>query len=185
MLEPDNGDQVSVKNTYMGNTYLFEIDEVDINKIRVSKKYLYKKEHESNKHYVFYEHNGKYIPLKIILSGMIGYYNKFKNTAAQKMRFVFKGSLADKFYDIFENFRKKLAIDDIGYVYKSNNTGVEYLKTMVPVNTLFDRDDFCTIPNENTKCLCNVALAIQSVYHSTKDKDKDKDVIYYSQVLLD
>ena len=46
MLELDNGDQVSAKNMYMENTDPFEVDEIDIDKIRVSKKYSYKKEHE-------------------------------------------------------------------------------------------------------------------------------------------
>ena len=54
MIELDNGDQVSAKNTYMEITDLFEVDEIDIDKIRISKKYSYKKEHESYKHYVFY-----------------------------------------------------------------------------------------------------------------------------------
>ena len=66
MLEIDNSDRVSVKNTYMENTDLFKVNEIDIDKIRVSKRYFYKKEHESYKHYVFYEHNDEYILLKII-----------------------------------------------------------------------------------------------------------------------
>ena len=49
-------------------------------------------------------------------------------------------------------------------------------------NILFKKDNFHIIPNSNTKYLCNVALQIQSVYHSTKDKDKH--VVYYSQVQL-
>ena len=173
MLNLDNRDQVSVKNTYMENTDLFEIDEIDIDKIRVSKKYLYKKKHESYKHFVFYEHNGEYIPLGIILKDMIAYYSKFKDTGAKRMKFVLKDNLEDKFYDIFENIREKSDIDNIDYAYKSSNTGVEYLKTTVSDKTLFDNDSFCTIPSKNIKYSCNLALEIRSVYHSTKDKEKD------------
>ena len=183
MLELDNGDQVSVKNTYMENSDFLEIDEIDIDKVRVSKKYLYKKEHESYKHYVFYEHNGEYIPIRIILNDMIGYYNKFNNTVSKNMKFALKGNLKDKFYDIFKNIKEKSDIDNIDYVYESGNGCVEYLKTIVSDKTLFDKDDFCTVLSENIKNSCNVALTIQSVYHSTKDKNKD--VIYFSQVLLD
>ena len=92
--------------------------------------------------------------------------------------------MEDKFYDIFESIREQLDIDNLDYGCKSDNTGVEYLKTIVSDKTLLDNDDFYTIPSEITKHSCNVALEIQSVYHSTKDKDKDKDVIYYLQVLL-
>ena len=48
---------------------------------------------------------------------------------------------------------------------------------------MFERDNFREIPSENVKYLCNVIVTIQPVSHSTKDKDKD--VIYYSHVLLD
>ena len=49
--------------------------------------------------------------------------------------------------------------------------------------TLFGEDGSNIIPSKNIKYLCNVALQIQSVFHSTKDKDKD--VVYYLQVLLE
>ena len=81
------------------------------------------------------------------------------------------------------NIKEKSGLDNIHYVYEGGNNGIEYLKTMVSNNTLFDKNDFCETPRENIKYLCNVILAIEFVYHSTKDKDKD--VIYYSQVLLD
>ena len=178
MLDLDNGDQVSAKNTYMENTDSFETDKIDIDKIRVSKKYSYKKEHESYKHYAFYEHNDDYIPLKIILSDVVGYYNEFNDTSSKKMNFVLKGNLEDKFYDIFMNIKEKTGIDNIDYVYESGNGGIEYLKTRVSNNTLFFRDSYYETPDKNFKYLCNVILVIQSVYHSTKDNDKD--IIYYS-----
>ena len=52
MLEIDNGDRASAKNTYMENTDLFKVKEIDIDKTRVSNKYSYKKEHESYKHFM-------------------------------------------------------------------------------------------------------------------------------------
>ena len=48
---------------------------------------------------------------------------------------------------------------------------------------MFERDNFREIPSENVKYLSNVILTIQPVSHSTKDKDKD--VINYSHLLLD
>ena len=49
ILMLDNGDEVPVKNMSIENTECFEIDEIDIDKIRVSIKYLYKKEHVHTK----------------------------------------------------------------------------------------------------------------------------------------
>ena len=48
--------------------------------------------------------------------------------------------------------------------------------------TLFENDNSCIIPSKSTKYLCPVILQIQSVYHSTKDEDKD--VEYHLRVLL-
>ena len=99
------------------------------------------------------------------------------------MNFALKGNLEDKFHDILINIKEKSGIDSIDYVYESGNSSIEYLKTAVSNNTLFDRDNFCETPDKSIKYLCNIIIAIQSVYQSTKDKDKN--VIYYSQVLLD
>ena len=43
MLNLDNGDEVDAKTTYMKNTKVFEIDKIEIDKIRVSNKYSYEK----------------------------------------------------------------------------------------------------------------------------------------------
>ena len=90
----------------MKDTDAFEIDEIDIDKITVSKKYLYRKEHESFKHYVFYEHIDEHIPLKIYLFDLVGYYNDFNDGASKKMNFEVRGNLEDKLYDILMNIKK-------------------------------------------------------------------------------
>ena len=63
----------------MKNTKYFKINDLDIDKIRVSNKKLCNKEHNAYKYYVFYEHDeyifSEYIPLKIILKDVVGYYN--------------------------------------------------------------------------------------------------------------
>ena len=139
------------------------------------------KKHESYEHYVFYEHNNEYVPLKIILEDVVGYYNEYENNDAKGMNFKLNGNLEDNFWDIFEDIKKKSNIDHISYVCESN-TG-EYLKMKMFDKTLLDKDNNHVIPSKKIKYLCSVALQIQSVWHSMKDKDKD--VKYYSQVFLD
>ena len=63
------------KTTYIKNTACFRINDIDTDKIRVSDKNLYNKQHNSYKYYVLYEHDNEYIPLKIILEDVVGYYN--------------------------------------------------------------------------------------------------------------
>ena len=62
-LRLDNDAEIPAKITYIKDTECFKINDIDINKMRVSDKKLYNKEHNSYKHYVFYEYDDKYIPL--------------------------------------------------------------------------------------------------------------------------
>ena len=58
-LRLDNNAEIPAKIIYMKDTKCFKIDDVDINKIRVSD---------------FYEHDDdEYIPLKIVLKDVVGY----------------------------------------------------------------------------------------------------------------
>ena len=47
MLQLDNGLKIPAKTTYMENIKYFEIDEINVDKKRVSNKYVYIKEDES------------------------------------------------------------------------------------------------------------------------------------------
>ena len=68
MLKLDNGAELPARTAYMkDNTKFFKMNDIDINKIRVSEKKVYSKKHNSYKYYVFYEHDSEYIPLRIIL----------------------------------------------------------------------------------------------------------------------
>ena len=58
---------------YKEDSKPFNINDIDIDKIRVSNK-----KHGSYKHYVFCEDGNEYIPLKITLLDVHGYYNVFK-----------------------------------------------------------------------------------------------------------
>ena len=135
----------------------FKINDIDTNKMRVSDKKLYRKEHNAYKYYVLNEHD-KYIPLKIILKVVVGYYNDYKDKG-KTMNFKLHDDSLDKFYDIFEYIEKKLKIDLSNFTYESK--GEEYLKTKVSDETYFrkDKDDKTNIiPNENTKYNCRVLL---------------------------
>ena len=98
----------------MKDTNWFRINDIDIDKITVSDRKLYNKEHNSYKYYVFYEHDDKYIPLSIILRDAVGYYNDYKDKSkydvkytAKKMNFTLDDDLLDKFYDIFGHIEEK------------------------------------------------------------------------------
>ena len=56
-LRLDNDVEISAKTAYIKDMECFKINDIDINKIRISDKKLYSKEHNSYKYYVFYEHD--------------------------------------------------------------------------------------------------------------------------------
>ena len=173
----------------MKDTEYFKIDYIDINKIRVSDKKLYSREHRLYKYYVFYKHDDKYIPLEIILRAVVGYCNDYKDND-KTINFKLDDDSFEKICDIFEYIEKKLEIDLSNFLYEDRR-GEEYLKTKVSDGKYFrkNKDNKTNIiPNENTKYNCRVLLQIQSVYYSSKDKDilsDDNDyIVYYTQVLL-
>ena len=57
----DNGVEIPAMTIFMKNSKYFNINDIDINKIRVAKAKLFMKENKSYKHYIFYEDGDKYI----------------------------------------------------------------------------------------------------------------------------
>ena len=75
----------------MKDTKCFKIGDADINKIRVSDKKLYSKERNSYKYYVLYEHHDdEYMPLKIVLKDVVGYYNDYKDNSKYGAKYSVK-----------------------------------------------------------------------------------------------
>ena len=80
MLKLDNGAKVPAKIVYVkDNSKCFKINEIDFNKIRVSEKRLYSKKYNSYKYYVLYEHDNEYIPLRVTLKDVVGYYSVYND----------------------------------------------------------------------------------------------------------
>ena len=76
MLKLDNNNKIPARIAYAkDNEKCFGIDEIDINKIRISERSIYSKQHNAHKYYVLYEHNNEYIPLRITLRDVVGYYD--------------------------------------------------------------------------------------------------------------
>ena len=84
---------------------------------------------------MFYEYDDdKYIPLKILLKDMVGYYNDYKDNG-KTMNLRLDGDSLDKIYDIFEHIQKKFKIDLSDFTYQSYFE--EYLKTKASNETYF------------------------------------------------
>ena len=125
ILRLDNNVEIPAKTTYIKDVEYFRINDIDINKIRVSDKKLCNKEHNSYQYYVFCEHDNKYIPLKIVLRDVVGYYNDYKDNG-KTMNFRRDDDSFDKIIVIFEYIEEKLKIDLNNFTYESKSE--EYLK---------------------------------------------------------
>ena len=179
-LKLDIGVEIPGKDIYKEISEPISINNIESDKIRVSDKKLYIKKHNSYKHYVFDEDDNEYIPLKITLIDVLGYYNIFKGDN-KSMNFKLDENSLEKIIDTFDHIGKMLNIDLDNYLYEDSK-GDTYLKTVVSDETCFRKDKdktVNTIPNEKTKYNCRVLLQIQSVYYSNKEDEN-----YYPQVFL-
>ena len=174
-LKLDNGVEIPAMTILMEDSKHFNINNIDTNKIRVSKAKVFLKENNSYKHYVFYEDGDKYIPLNICFSKTLAaYYNEYDNedgNVSKAMNFVIGDDvdLLDKILNIFEYIGEKLEIDLRGYSYE--NGADIYLKTKVYKRTRFNKKrckDIHIVPNKKTKYECKPLLQIQSMFKMIK-----------------
>ena len=105
-LKLDNGAEMPAKTTYKRDDDFFEINDIDIDKIRVSDKKLYTKMHNSYKYYVFYEYNYEYISLRIVLKDVEGFCNEFKDSKLKTMNVKLGDESALKISSILEHIEK-------------------------------------------------------------------------------
>ena len=76
MLKLDNEKKIPVRIVYTkDNSKCFGVNDININKIRIPEKSLYSKQHNAYKYYVLYGHNNEYMPLRITLKDIVGYYD--------------------------------------------------------------------------------------------------------------
>ena len=71
-----NNKNIKKSDFYNKNKKIFNIDDIDVNKILVSKKEKYGK-YNSFKHFIGYNDNNVIKPLYLELPQMTGYVNKF------------------------------------------------------------------------------------------------------------
>ena len=94
-----------VKKAYNKNKKILDINDVDVNKILVSKKEKYGK-YNSFKYFTGYYNNDVITPLYLELSQMNGYINKHKNKNKNKNKNTITMSLMVKDKQLFKNYNK-------------------------------------------------------------------------------
>ena len=137
-LKLNNDVEIPAESIYKEDSRVFNISDIDIDRISVSDKKLYNKNHDSYKHYVFYEDDDddEYIPLKITLLDVPGYYNIF-NDDGKTINFKSDNNSLEKNIDIFDHIGEILKIDLDHYFYEDMR-GEVYFKAKVSDETFLE-----------------------------------------------
>ena len=162
------------KSAFYKSKKLFNIHDLDVNKILVSKKESYDVRN-SIKYFIGYYDDDIITPLCIKLSQMIGYVKHFDSNKTMSFK-VSDNTLLRKYNDIWEKISNLMNIEfDSEPLYGDND---KYIKTKMKMyedrmNTNFQGKE---VPKENASYKCLSLVMLDSVIRVNKK--------YYSQILL-
>ena len=116
------------KSDFYKNKKIFNIDDIDVNKILVSKKEQYGK-YNSFKYFIGYNDNDVIRPLYLFLSQTTGYINKFDKNKITMSLMVKDKQLLKNYNKIWKKIERLMSIDfDRKPVYGNDD---KYIKTKI------------------------------------------------------
>ena len=124
-------DKKIIKSDFYKNKKPFQIDDVDVNKILVSKKEPYGKKN-ALKYFIGYNDNDVIRPLCLRLPKMTGYARKFKENTTMSLRVNNKQFLKN-YNKIWEKFEKLMRIDFESKPIYGNNDDEKYIKAKIKI----------------------------------------------------
>ena len=105
-----NNKNIKKSDFYNRNKKIFNIDDIDVNKILVSKKEQYGK-YNSFKYFIGYNDNGVIRPLYLFLSQTTGYINKFDKNKITMFPMIKDIQLLKSYNKIQKKIEKLMKID--------------------------------------------------------------------------
>ena len=163
------------KSTFYKSKKLFNIHDIDVNKIVVSKKESYGQKNPL-KYFIRYNDDDSFIPLCIKLPEMISYAKYFDSNKTMSFR-VNDNKLLKNYNKIWKKISNLMNIEfDSDPVYGDND---KYIKTKIKmyedrVNTNFQGKN---VPKENASYKCLSFIMFESVNRVNKK--------YYTQKLFE
>ena len=185
-----NNKKILKSDFYNKNKKIFNINDIDVNKILVSKKEKYGK-YNSLKYFIRYNDNDVIKPLYLELSQMTGYINKFnehKNKNKNKNKNTITMSLKVKDKKLFKNYNKiwkKIEkLMDIDFNTKPTyGDDDKYIKTKIKTykdsitTNFYNKNGSKKIPEEKVPHKCLSIIILDSVIYAYEK--------YYPQVFLE
>ena len=125
-----NFDDKKIKKSdfYNKNKKIFNIDDIDVNKILVSKKEQYGK-YNSSKYFIRYNDNGIIRPLYLFISQTTGYINKFDKNKITMSLMIKDIQLLKNYNKIWKKIEKLMKIDFNTKTTYGNDD--KYIKTKI------------------------------------------------------
>ena len=163
------------KSDFYKNKKINRIDEIDVNKILVSKKESYGTKN-SFKYFIGYNDNDVIRPLCVRLPQMTGYARKFDENATMSFR-VNNKQLLKNYNKIWEKVEKLMKIDfESKPVYGDDD---KYIKTKIKTyaGSIITNFHNKKMPKEKAPCKCLSIIMIDSVIKTNK--------MYCPQTLLE
>ena len=119
---------IKKRDFYNKNKKIFNVDDIDVNKILVSKKKQYGK-YNSSKYLIGYNDNGVIRLLYFFLSQTTGYINKFDKNKIAMSRMIKDIQLLKSYNKIWKRLKKLMKIDfNTKTTYDDDD---EYVKTRI------------------------------------------------------
>ena len=169
------GEKKIKKSDFYKNKKAFKIDDIDVNKILVSKEEPYGAKN-SFKYFIGYNDNDLIRPLCIKLPQMTGYVRKFDGNTTMTFKISDK-KLLKRYNQIWKRVKKLLKIElDSEPVYGDNDKYIK-TKTIIYKNSMFTIFQDKNMPKEKVPCKCVSIIMLDSVIKAKKK--------YYPQTLLE
>ena len=162
-----NFDNKNIKKSdfYNKNKKIFNIDDIDVNNILVSKKEQYGK-HNSFKYFIGYNDNNVIRPLYLFLSQTTGYINKFDKNKITMSLMIKDIQLLKNYNKIWKKIEKLMKIDFNTKTTYGNDD--KYIKTKIKTY----KDSIITnfynkkIPEERVPHKCLSIIILESVLYT-------------------
>ena len=165
-----------IKNSeFYQNKIVFQTDDVDVNKILVSKKEPYGAKN-ALKHFTVYNDNDVIRPLCVRLQQMTGYAKKFNENATMSFRANNK-QFFKNYEKIWEKFEKVIKINFKSKPVYGDNDKYVKTKTKIYADNMIINFHNKKMPKEKAPCKCFSIIMLDSVIKANKK--------YYPQTFLE
>ena len=116
---------------YNKNKKIFNVNDIDVNKILVSKKEQYGK-YNSSKYFIGYNDNGVIRPLYLFISQTTGYINKFDKNKITMSLMIKDKQLLKNYNKIWKKIERLMSIDfESKTTYGGDDDDDKYIKTII------------------------------------------------------